>query len=125
MHVFRHTCFVIFVTSLSLSAIANPCVGGGIGGTGVKLNQGIDGPDFTIEPGGIGGTGITITRENINDASTPPQSGIGGTGILGVMTDFNSMCTGGFEMHYWTSPASADIFSLPDTQSDDLIESSH
>jgi hypothetical protein len=105
--------------------MAHPCVGGGIGGTGVKLNRGIDGSAYTIEPGGIGGTGITITRQSKDESSTEAQSGVGGTGILGVMTDFNNMCTNGFEMHYWTSPASADIFLLQDKQLEDWKELSH
>lgn len=123
MHVFTRSCFVLIIITLPLSAIANPCDVGGIGGTGVKSNRGIDGTAIADEFGGVGGTGISSVQESIDHSGMQNHSGVGGTGILGVNTDFGTICVDNLEMHYWTSPASADVLLLPQTQSRDLIDS--
>lgn len=115
MHAFLRCCFVAFITSLSLSAIANPsCDNGGIGGIGV-ISESSSGDETIIisTQEGIGGTGIQI------------QYGIGGTGIVSAISSFDSICQNGLEVHYWTTPTPADVFLLPRMQPEDVDKFSY
>ena len=115
MRAFIRCCFVAFITSLSLSTIANPsCDNGGIGGTGIAAESSSD--EETIITGiqeGIGGTGIQT------------QYGIGGTGIVSAISDFDSICLNGLEVHYWTTPTPADVFLLPRMQPEEVDKFSY
>ena len=105
--------FATFIFSLSLSAMANPCDDGGIGGTGIALSRGIGGTGITAKSSGIGGTGITNnqagiggtgiseTQKGIGGTGAQAQSGIGGTGIVGIITGFGSICVNNLEVHYY------------------------
>lgn len=105
----------IILTILSLSANANPCDEGGIGGTGMPLSLGTGGIGGTginsDKSTGIGGTGITsaqegiggtgVTNKGIGSTGIEANSGIGGTGIVGIITGFGSICVNGLEVHYY------------------------
>lgn len=108
-----HSCIAIFMTALSLSANANPCDDGGIGGTGIPLSRGIGGTGITSNTSiGIGGTGVTaaqegiggtgVTNKGIGGTGLEANSGIGGTGIVGIITGFGSICVNGLEILYFT-----------------------
>jgi hypothetical protein len=100
----------LFITGLSLSAIANPsCDDGGIGGTGVTTESNSD--DETI---------ITSTQEGIGGTGIQTQYGIGGTGIVNMISGFDSVCLNSLEVHYWTTPTPADVFLLPRMQPEDV-----
>ena len=110
---FTHSCLAILITLLSLSANANPCDDGGIGGTGIPLSRGIGGTGITANTSaGIGGTGISsaqagiggtgVTNKGIGGTGLEANSGIGGTGIVGVITGFGSICVNGLELFYFT-----------------------
>lgn len=116
MHAFIRCCFVAFITSLSLPAIANPsCDNGGIGGTGVTAEPSSS-DDETI---------ITGTQEGIGGTGIQTQYGIGGTGIVNMISSFNSICLNGLEVHYWTTPTPTDVFLLPRMQPDDMEKFSY
>lgn len=113
MKTFTHSCIAILLTAFSLSANANPCDDGGIGGTGIPLSRGIGGTGITSNTSaGIGGTGITsaqegiggtgVTNKGIGGTGLEADSGIGGTGIVGVITGFGSICVNGLEIFYFT-----------------------
>ncbi|MES2013592.1 MAG: DUF5666 domain-containing protein [Pseudomonadota bacterium] len=114
MKAYLRAALLAFITSLSLTSIANPCDDGGIGGTGIALDAGgIGGTGISIESGGIGGTGISSiqrgiggtgaqAQSGIGGTGAPTQNGMGGTGIVGVITGFGSICVNGLEVHYFT-----------------------
>lgn len=113
MKTFTHNFLAILVTFLSLSANANPCDDGGIGGTGIPLSRGIGGTGITANASaGIGGTGISsanagiggtgVTNKGIGGTGLEANSGIGGTGIVGIITGFGSICVNGLELFYFT-----------------------
>lgn len=113
MKIFTHSCLTILIALLSLSANANPCDDGGIGGTGIPLSRGIGGTGITSNTSsGIGGTGISssqagiggtgVTNKGIGGTGLEADSGIGGTGIVGVITGFGSICVNGLELFYFT-----------------------
>ena len=122
MKTFTQSCITILMTALSLSANANPCDEGGIGGTGIPLNRGIGGTGITsYTPAGISGTGITSAQEGIGGTGVTDNQkgiggtgmeadiGIGGTGIVGIITGFGSVCVNGLEIHYYTdTPVDVD-----------------
>lgn len=62
---------------------------GGTGGTGA-VAEGVDGTYFDQRHGDVGGTGTPILR----------PGGTGGTGIVGTITGFASICVNGMEVHY-------------------------
>ncbi|MDI1362879.1 DUF5666 domain-containing protein [Methylotenera sp.] len=115
MKTYIHNFIAIILTILSLSANANPCDDGGIGGTGMPLSLGtggIGGTGNTSDKStGIGGTGITsaqegiggtgVTNKGIGGTGVEADSGIGGTGIVGIITGFGSICVNGLEVHYY------------------------
>ena len=115
MKTYTHNYIAIILTILSLSANANPCDDGGIGGTGMPLSLGtggIGGTGNTSDKStGIGGTGITsaqegiggtgVTNKGIGGTGVEADSGIGGTGIVGIITGFGSICVNGLEVHYY------------------------
>jgi hypothetical protein len=113
MKPFTRSFLTILITLLSLSAQANPCDDGGIGGTGIPLSRGIGGTGITSNTSaGIGGTGISnthegiggtgVTNKGIGGTGIEANSGIGGTGIVGVITGFGSVCVNGLEVFYFT-----------------------
>jgi hypothetical protein len=113
MKTFTRSFLSILITLLSLTANANPCDDGGIGGTGIPLSRGIGGTGITANgSAGIGGTGISsahegiggtgITNKGIGGTGLEANSGIGGTGIVGVITGFGSVCVNGLEVFYFT-----------------------
>ncbi|MEI8119117.1 MAG: DUF5666 domain-containing protein, partial [Methylophilaceae bacterium] len=101
--------------NLSIAAIANPCDGGGIGGTGIESNKsGIGGTGILFEKGGIGGTGINsaqqgiggtgiVENQGIGGTGIVANQGIGGTGIVGIITGFGSICVNRLEVHYFSN----------------------
>jgi len=105
MKTYTHNYIAIILTILSLSANANPCDDGGIGGTGMPLSLGtggIGGTGNTSDKStGIGGTGITGAQDGIGGTGIEADSGIGGTGIVGIITGFGSICVNGLEVHYY------------------------
>ncbi|MEQ1488134.1 MAG: DUF5666 domain-containing protein [Methylotenera sp.] len=119
MNTLMRAYLAILFTSLSLTAIANPCDDGGIGGTGIALSRGIGGTgiiaessgglggtgisgnDIASTDAGIGGTGISNVQKGIGGTGMQAQAGIGGTGIVGVITGFGSICVNGLEIHYY------------------------
>ena len=112
MKIFLRNFFFSIITSLSLSAMANPCDDGGIGGTGIALSRGIGGTGVNPESGGIGGTGISNLEKGIGGTGINSNSGIGGsgfkadsglggTGVVGVITGFGSICVNGLELHFY------------------------
>ena len=105
MKTYIHNFIAIILTILSLSANANPCDDGGIGGTGMPLSLGtggIGGTGNTSDKStGIGGTGITGAQDGIGGTGIEADSGIGGTGIVGIITGFGSICVNGLEVHYY------------------------
>ena len=115
MKTYTHHFIAIILTILSLSANANPCDDGGIGGTGMPLSLGTGGIGGTgvtsSQSTGIGGTGINsaqegiggtgVTNKGIGGTGLEADSGIGGTGIVGIITGFGSICVNGLEVHYY------------------------
>jgi len=78
MNVYIPRLLAILIMSISISALANPCDEGGIGGTGVDLYNGIGGTGKEVSRG-IGGTGQEA-NSGIGGTGLQADSGIGGTG---------------------------------------------
>lgn len=97
-------CLLIGMAAVSPIAAANPCDGGGIGGTGIRSDRSIGGIGGTgIAPNrGIGGTGIKPESGGIGGTGIQ-ANGIGGTGIVGVITGFGSICVNNLEVNYFSN----------------------